>query len=108
MANVTGSFTATGQSATFAPRVGERLTQSGQFNVALTGTAVATVQLERSFDNGVTWTAIYAGGTQLYSWSYSSGNLSESAEECEPGVIYRLNCTAYTSGTLTYRISGAA
>lgn len=107
MANVTGSFTATGQSATFAPRIGERQTQSGNFNIALTGTATLGLQLERSFDNGTTWCQITAAGTQLYVWSYTGTNISETAEECEPGVIYRLNCTSFTSGTLAYRLSGA-
>lgn len=105
MANVTGSFTATGQSATFAPRVAPRDTNSGAFNIALSGTGVASIQLEKSFDNGTTWCAVYAGGTQLYQWSYNSSNLTESAEETESGVLYCLNCTAYTSGTVNYRIS---
>lgn len=103
MANVTGSFTATDQSDPFQPIIRER--SWGAFNIELRGTAVATVQLERSFDGGANWTVIYAGGTQLYQWSYSSGNFNETAEENERGVLYRLNCTAYTSGTLTYRLS---
>lgn len=96
---VSGSFTATGQSGGF------RVAPGGEFNISLTGTAVASVQLERSFDEGVTWCALYAGGVQLYVWSFSSTNLSEIAEEPERGVLYRLNCTAYTSGTLNYRLS---
>lgn len=98
-----GSFGAIGLSASFQPIMRER--SWGQFNLALTGTAVATVQLERSFDGGATWCQIYAGGTQLKVWSYNSTNLSEGAEECERGVLYRFNCTAFTSGTLNYRLS---
>lgn len=105
MANVTGSFTATGQSASFKPRVDARSTFGGQFNVSLTGTAVGSVQLEASFDNGTTWCEILAGGAQIYAWTYDGTNLTERAEECEQGVIYRLNCTAYTSGTISYRLS---
>lgn len=105
MANVTGSFTATGQSASFAPKVGERSTTPGMFNIGLSGTAVATVQLEKSFDNGTTWHLIYAGGSQLKVWTYNSINLAEVQQEVEQGVLYRLNCTAYTSGTLAYRLS---
>jgi hypothetical protein len=102
MANVTGSFTATGQSAPFAPLVAQRNTANG-FNVSVSGTFVATVQLERSFDNGTTWFVCSsdASGTTA-SWT---APFSVIAEEPEPGVIYRLNCTAYTSGTATYRIS---
>lgn len=107
MANVTGSFAATGQSASFAPKVGDRLTQSGLFNVALSGAGSATIALERSFDNGVTWCAVYAGGSPMYVWSYAGTNLSETVEECEQGVLYRLNCTAWTSA-VSYRISGAS
>lgn len=106
--NVTGSFTATGQSGSFRPIVANRDTAVGSFNVALTGTAHATVQLERSLDNGATWCVITAAGTQLYRWTYNSAtlaNLSETCQEIEQGALYRLNCTAYTSGTLTYRLS---
>jgi hypothetical protein len=105
MANVTGSFVATGQSASFTPNISDRSTKAGAFNVSLTGTAVATVQLEKSFDNGTTWCLIYGGGSQLYVWSYNSVNLAEQAQESEQPVLYRLNCTGYTSGTLAYRIS---
>jgi hypothetical protein len=108
MPNITGTFSAAGQSASFTPRVGERIAQSGQFNVALTGTGVGAVQLERSFDNGATWCPLLAGGVQLYQWSYAGANLSETVEECEAGVLYRLNDTAHTSGSIAYRLSPGA
>jgi hypothetical protein len=95
-AAVTGTFTATGQSASFTPICGR------PFNVTLSGTFVASVQLERSFDAGSNWHPITAAGTQLYAWTAAA---SETAEEHESGPIYRLNCTAYTSGTVNYRIS---
>lgn len=107
---VTGSFTATGQSSSFRPVM--RTMAWGQFNVFLSGTAVATVQLERSYDSGTTWCVISvatAGApVQMNRWTYDSGTLANQSsviEEPEPGVVYRLNCTAYTSGTLAYRIS---
>lgn len=110
MANVTGTFAATGQSASFAAKLGARDINGGAFNIWLSGTAVATVQLEKSPDNGVTWFAVYAGGTKLYQWSYSNNgtgdNINETAQEVEQGVLYRLNCTAYTSGTLAYSLTG--
>lgn len=93
---VASSFTATGQSANFTPIAGR------PFNISLWGTFVGSVQLERSFDNGSTWLPITAAGTQIFVWSASA---SESNEESEFGVIYRLNCTAYTSGTINYRLS---
>lgn len=94
-APVTGTFGATGASASFSPVCGR------DFNVAISGTFVGVAQLERSFD-GSTWFPITAHGVQLYAWS------SPAAESfCEPeyGVLYRWNCTAYTSGTINYRIS---
>jgi hypothetical protein len=93
---VTGSFSAAGQSASFQPINGRA------FNITLWGTFSASVQLERSFDSGATWRALTASGVTLYAWT---GAASETAEEAEYGVIYRLNCTAYTSGTVNYRIS---
>lgn len=93
---VSGTFVATGQSATFIPIAGRA------FNISLWGTFVATVQLERSFDGGTTWLPLTAAGTQLYVWTAPA---SELAQDDEYGVRYRLNCTAYTSGTVNYRIS---
>lgn len=105
MPNITGTFSAAGQSASFTPRIGERIAQSGVFNIALTGTGVGAIQLERSFDNGSTWCPIYAAGVQLYVWNYAGSNLSETAEEREQGVLYRLNDTSHTSGSIAYRLS---
>jgi len=93
---VTGTFAATGQSSSFTPLGGRG------FNISLWGTFVATVQLERSFDSGTTWLPLTAAGTQLYKWTAPA---SESAQEDEVPVLYRLNATAYTSGTVNYRIS---
>ena len=90
-----GTFTGTGQSAA----VGVAPTA---FNVSEWGTFVATVQLERSFDNGVTWLPVTANGSQL---ELFTGPASENWSESEAGVLYRLNCTSYTSGTVNYRIS---
>jgi hypothetical protein len=90
-----GTFTGTGQSAAVG-------VQPGAFNVSQWGTFAATVQLERSFDNGVTWLPITANGTQL---ELFTAPVSEIWVEPEAGVLYRLNDTAYTSGTVNYRIS---
>lgn len=99
--NLTNAFTATGQSAAFLPDgIGDSLTRS--FNISVWGTFVGTVQLERSFDNGTTWLPLTAGGTQIEKFTAPA---SESVDEFEVGVLYRLNCTAYTSGTINYRLS---
>jgi hypothetical protein len=103
MAAVTGTFTATGQSATFSPIVATRDTNCGQFNVSASGTFVATVQLERSFDNGTNW--FVCSSDSAGTAASFTAPFSVTAEEPEAGTLYRLNCTAYTSGTVTYRIS---
>lgn len=92
---VTGSFTGTGQSATFTPGYGRG------FNVSLWGTFSGIVQLERNLD-GINWLPITASG---YSYAAYSAPCSEIFEEDENGVLYRLNCASYTSGTINYRMS---
>jgi hypothetical protein len=69
----------------------------GNFNVSFTGTWSATVYVQRSFDNGVTWQDV--------------GSYTENAEltgfEPESGVRYRFGVKAggYSSGTVVGRIS---
>lgn len=79
----------------FLVGLGSNAVVSGTDAAAIfTGSAItytATINLERSFDGGSTW--IHIGAAPL--------DISE-AEAC---VLYRLNCTAYTSGTINYRIS---
>jgi hypothetical protein len=98
---VSSTFTATGPSNAFNPTVSRQGNNPASFNVSLRGTFVATVQIERCMD-GTNWEPLTIGATQDGIW-YAP--CSETFEECEAGVQYRLNCTAYTSGTVTYRIS---
>lgn len=100
---VTGTFEATGQSATFTPNVATRDTNCGQFNISASGTFVATVQIERSFDNGTNW--FVCSSDSAGTAASFTAPFSVVAEEPTPGVIYRLNCTALTSGEVDYRIS---
>src|SRR4051794_14434991 len=86
---LTGSFTANGVSGSVQLyRI---------FNWAAWGTYSAMLFLERSFDGGSVWFAVddMAGGA----------NNTGMREEPEDGVLYRLRCGAYVSGTLNYRIS---
>lgn len=66
---------------------------------------VGTVQLERSFDGGLTFipVSLTNKGDAVAKWT---ANVSTSFMEPERGVLYRLNCIAYTSGGLNYRLSG--
>lgn len=75
-------------------------------------TSNATVQLERSFDGGLTWVVCNVGGSGQMA-QYLGATLtpiSLTFAEPEQGVVYRWNCIAWTSGTINYRISttGAA
>lgn len=95
--SIAGTFTGTGQSSA--------LTVQGKFNVLITG-GVGTVVLERSFD-GSNWypASKNTNGDDASYTTASDTAFNGSVEEPEAGVQYRLNCTAYTSGTITYRIS---
>lgn len=97
---VTGTFVAVANSAGFTPE--PYVNQEIPFNVSIWGAFVASVRMTRSFDGGTTWLPITAAGTSLYAWTAPA---SEAAQETEVSVLYRLECTAWTSGTVNYRIS---
>lgn len=84
---LTGQFNATGQSPGIA--------LLGQFNVSLSGFGTATVALQRSFDNGGNWVSVE---------SYTSDS-ERVGDEPEADVLYRFDCSAYTSGTISFRLS---
>jgi hypothetical protein len=73
----------------------------GPLNVAVSG-GVGTVQVERSFDGGTTWFPVYSG-TTLLSWGLNGNAASIALSEPEDKVLYRINCTAYTSGNIVCR-----
>lgn len=94
MTAVSGTFAATGSSAALMPikKVGGI---EKSMNLSLSGTWAGTVLTERSFDGGTTY--------------FTVGSYTASTEaripESEVGVLYRLRCSVYTSGTVTYRLS---
>jgi hypothetical protein len=100
---VSGSLSSATTGNTFAPVVSDRDTNAGGFNVIISGTFVATARLEKSVDNGVTWVplTVQTGGgvVQLYTFTAPG---ADQVQEYVPGLLYRLNCTAYTSGTINY------
>lgn len=94
-----GAFSAIGNSPLIVPRADLSITG---FNASAWGIFVGTVQLQRSFDQGSTWLPLTASGVGISTWT---APFSEKITEVESGVLYRLACTAWTSGTLNYRIS---
>lgn len=121
---VSGTFVATGQSGNAiagagtgksgdgnqqAPNGNKQVGQSTipefwhDFNFALWGTFVGTARLEKSFDGGATWLPCCEDNTGTAAAYTAPVNLS--GFEPEYGVLYRWNCTDYTSGTVNYRIS---
>lgn len=75
----------------------------GNFNVAVSGVFVGTVSVQCSFDGGSTWIPVINKRTGVNITFTAPGALQE--DEVEPGVLYRLQMTAYTSGTATTRMS---
>lgn len=92
---VGGSFTATGQSASAYIE--------GPFNVSIWGTFVGTVKVERSFDGGTTWLVCSRDAEGAEAAFTAPATLR--IDEPERDVKYRVNCTAFTSGTINYRLS---
>lgn len=90
-----GTFTATGGGTPLSP-------VPGKFNVSVWGTFSATCALERSFDGGTTW--INCTKPDGSSNSFTTP-MTLVCEEPENGVLYRINCSSFTSGTVNYRIS---
>lgn len=97
-----GSFSATGSSSTFQPKESAYVQTEMPFNFSVWGTFVGTVVLEKSYDDGTTWLQAYdSTGTAV---SFTAAK-SVVIEEPEAGVLYRARCSAYTSGTINYRLS---
>lgn len=63
-----------------------------------------TVQIERCFDGGKTWIPCNAGTGTIASF-VNSNPISTAIGEPERGMLYRVNCLAFTSGVINYRLS---
>ena len=85
MAIQEGTITATGET--------DLGTLASTFNLSLGSFGTASINLERSFD-GVKWGV-------LETFTANAEKTGESNERAQ----YRFNTTAYTSGTITYRVS---
>lgn len=97
-----GNLSATGSSATFQPKESSYIQTKMPFNYSISGTFVGTVVLEKSFDGGTTWLQAYDSTGTAISYTAPKNII---LEEPEAGVLYRVRCSAYTSGTISYRLS---
>lgn len=100
---VTGRVLATGASQ---PLNNATFSFSGEWNLTLWAGAAAggTVILERSFDGGATWAACTQSGAPVLLVVAASSGVTEVMHEPESGVLYRVNCTAFT-GAFDWRAS---
>ena len=83
---ITGSFTGIGLS-------NEVLASEPEYNVSIYGGS-GTVEIQRSFDGGSTWQSIES----------FTADVERILDNVEVDTLYRFSCTAYTSGTINYRI----
>lgn len=69
----------------------------GYFNLSVSGTFVATVTVQRSFDSGDTWLDVKSVSAKTEEYGF----------ETESGVVYRVGIKegGYTSGQVFVRIS---
>jgi hypothetical protein len=95
MANrVNGTFTATGTSA--------EIKLLDNYSFSLSGTWAGTVELQRYDTENTEWVTISAPTTSgLASFT---ANIALNGEEVNARTPYRVNCTAFTSGTIKYNL----
>lgn len=95
---LSGTFTATGQS------LGTPV--NGRAHVQIDG-GVGTVQIERSVDEAVSWDVLSKNSDGAAASYTTASDVAFNGFIDEPmfGVLYRFNCTAFTSGTIVYRLA---
>ncbi len=89
--NHSGSFTGTGNSD-------GGIARTGLFNLSITGTFVATVQLQRSFDGGLTFPSVEEFTAPTEKTGEAAAGIGDVS------VIYRVSVTNFTSGTIGFRL----
>ena len=75
----------------------------GFFNYSAQGTFVATVTLQRSFDQGTTWEDV---DSDTSSFSLTGFEAIPPFKFCNPSVLYRIGVKTgeFTSGSISVRI----
>lgn len=95
----------------FLPAAAAITESGGDTDALFTGAAMtfsATVQLEKSYDGGYTWLVAGVGGGGQQAVYTAGTSVAIVPSEPEMDVLYRINCPAYTSGTINYRLSQSA
>ena len=95
---LSGTFVATGQSAV--------VTVFGRASLTIEG-GIGTVAVERSEDGGTSW-VVASKNSDGDAASYTTASamaFNGVIDEPESQILYRFNCTAYTSGNVNYRIA---
>lgn len=75
---------------------------SGVANFLLSGAFVASLRLAVSFDAGTTWIPVTGSDGAVRTFSAPERIVLDEPEE---GVVYRIECTSWTSGTVAWRFS---
>lgn len=89
------SFGATGQSSSIAC--------GGTWRLITHGTWTGKIQVEKSTDGGVTWTMLRAFSS-TNDFNVNTSGTEDMSNNALPFLV-RLNCTAYTSGTVNYDLT---
>lgn len=93
---ITGSFSATGNSAAFTPNAGRG------FTFYVQGTFAGTVGLYESVDGGTNYYPVTSAGSEIFNLTAPA---LEQWSSDQIGVLFRLQCTNFISGTINYGIS---
>lgn len=109
-ANATASSPVAGAAFSFAVTGNAILTTGADSTATFTGAVAysATVEIERSFDGGSTWLPYCWAASATQAKVTGGAAFTTAVFEPELQVLYRVNCTAYTSGTINYRLSATA
>lgn len=92
---IAGTFTAQGQTS-------QAVQSAPLLSVGLGGTFSATVLIERSPDGGSTWYPCSTDATGTIAQYVAP--MSVDVVSAAHGMLYRLHCTAYATGTVIYFI----
>lgn len=85
---------------------GSSITCGGTWRIITHGTWAATIAVQKSTDGGSTWANIrsFSSASDFNANTFGTEDMSNNA----PNFLVRLNCSAYTSGTISYTLTADA